>query len=156
MRPAAYEEIAKNADSTQLSTSISKTGVWDSLSDISGQLSFESNLERLQNIASYFQSDIVSDPCESNSIKISDISSVKQMSLSNISSEFSDNVATMPNPLRPFYMMQGSPFYLFNLSHLDQETKFTHSFPKTKRSAVYYGEHPYSYGGTHHAPTAIF
>ena len=46
----------------------------------------------------------------------------------------------------PFTKVPDSPFHLFDTNKLIQTTTFTHVFERTKRSASYYGEHPYSYG----------
>lgn len=154
--PAAFEEISQIASPAELSTLFSRSGVWVSNSDSTGQLNYVSNLERLQKLATYFQED----SSNTDGLEISNKSPADQsnynVSLSDISSEFQDHNGTnLPYSMEPFYLMQGSPFHLFNYTHLDQATSFTHFFAKSRRSAVYYGEHPYSYGGVYHVPKPI-
>ena len=155
---AAFEEIDNNANSIELSTNLSISGVWDDTTDISALLEYEYNLDRLQKIATYFQPEF---NLESNKIEVSDISSalpsvVQTHEASSDFSDFSDeNIVSLPQALKPYNLILGSPFHLFSLTNLKKSTEFTHDFPKSKRSAVYYGEYPYSYGGTYHEPKPI-
>ena len=150
--PAAFEEVANEENSVQLSTSISKCGIWNSCSDISEQLDYESNLDRLLKLASCFQCETSSDHNELISSDISPANQNSDLNFSNISCDFED-VTTVTTPsLKPFHLINDSPFQLFNFSHLDQSTIYTNFFSSSKRSAVYYGEYPYKYGGTHHPP----
>lgn len=136
----AFEEVAQNSCSP-LSLEISKSGVWD-VSNVTDYLN------KMEDVEPHFNLHEI----ETLSKKLSDISNSEvdtDECFSDISS-FCDKVPDYSRPPQPFYMLPGNPFHLFNVSSLDASTDYTHYFPKTKRSAAYYGEQPYSYGQIHH------
>lgn len=136
--PAAFEEVCNNS-SMSSNKDLNDISVCDILAD------YIRDLDNA-NITS-----IVKERVElEGNIKISDVSSTDGESIqSNNSEEFSDII---PQMLQPCSLISGKPFHLFNAKHLDDATTFTHNFPVTKRSAVYYGQYPYSYGSTYHPP----
>ena len=53
----------------------------------------------------------------------------------------------------PYYQLARNVFGEFDISHLEQDTTFTHTFGN--RSVAYYGSQRYSYAGRSHPPRAI-
>ena len=141
---AAYEEVEQEKCST-LSLDISRSGIWD-VTDIT---------DHLDNIADDVRKEFDHSKIKTFSEKLSSISKSSVNTdecFSNISSNFCDNLPdfSCPRPLQPYYILHGSPFHLFNTLKLDSATKYSHFFSKSKRSAAYYGNYPYSYGEISH------
>ena len=74
------------------------------------------------------------------------------MSAPDLSEDFSDISAYIPNIFQPFSIIEDNPFHLFSVQGLMDSTVFTHDFNSTQCSAVYYGQYPYCYGKTIHNP----
>ena len=138
--PAAFEEVCDNYLTSSQKSDVSDIYVCDLLADYIRELNNK-------DINCIIEQQI------GENINISDVSSLNEEDiLPHISDDLSNTNPVHLGMLQPCSVVSGSPFHLFNAQHLESSTKFTHEFPFTKRSAVYYGKYPYSYGSTHHPP----
>ena len=139
--PAAFEEVCDKSV-TSSDKAVSDIFICDILADYIRDLN-NANLNCILNE-------------NSENIVVSDVTPVDSeneiLSASDLSEDFSEISACIPNILQPFCILKDNPFHLFSVKDLMDSTVFTHDFSSTQRSAVYYGQYPYCYGKTIHNP----